>query len=94
MQVTGDKAARDALKHAMVTVGQINQVSAQGRAQAMVGSVTPIDDLLTKVSEWVDRLVGELTRIVRNLAGATSFSVAVGSGVSVTVNFGPFGHQT
>jgi hypothetical protein len=92
MPVTSDQAARAALKHAMVTVGQINQVSSQTRAQAMLGSAAPIDDLLTKLSDWLDRLVAALTKIVRGIADATSFSVSVGTAVSVTVNFGPFGH--
>jgi hypothetical protein len=92
MPVTDDEAARAALRHAIVTVGQINQVSARTRAQAMIGSATPIDDMLVKFSEWVDRLVAALTMIVRGLADAASFSVTVGTAVEVTVNFGPFEH--
>jgi hypothetical protein len=33
--------------------------------------------------------VTELTRIVGELAQATSFSISVGTALSVTVNFGP-----
>jgi len=90
MPVTSDAAARGALKHAMVTVGQINQVSAQARAQAMIGAGGPVDDLLARLSDWLDRLVAALIKIVKNVADATSFSVSVGTAVSVTVNFGPF----
>jgi hypothetical protein len=89
MPVDSDQSARDALTQAMVTVRRINQLSAQAQAQAMMGAGTPMDDILAKLREWFDRLVTELTRIVEKLAQATSFSISVGTALSVTVNFGP-----
>jgi hypothetical protein len=93
MPVTGDKSARGALQHAMVTVGQINQVSTQARAHVTMAAARPIDDLLAKISEWVDRLATALTRIVKHLLNATAFSIEVGSAVTVGVTFGPFGPE-
>ena len=89
IQVSDDQSARKALTHVMVTVTRINQLSAQGRAQAMMGSGAPFDDTLEQLRKWLDRLVRALTRIVGKLDGAASFSVSAGAAVSVTVNFGP-----
>jgi hypothetical protein len=88
MQVSDDQSAREALTHVMVTVIRMNQLSAQAHAQALMGAGAPADDVLGKLGEWLDRLVGALTRIVGKLAGARSFSVSAGSNVSVTVDFG------
>jgi hypothetical protein len=93
MLVDSDQSARDALTQAMVTVRRINQLSAQAQAQAMMGAGAPMDDILAKLREWFDRLVTELTRIVEKLAHATSFSISVGTALSVTVNFGPSAGQ-
>ncbi len=54
-----------------------------------MGAATPVDDILEKLREWLDRLLSALTRIAAKLAGATAFSVTAGSAVSVTVDFGP-----
>ncbi len=87
MHVSDDQSAREAFTHLTVTVSRINQLSARTAAQAMMGAGAPVDDVLEKVRQWVDRLLGALRRIVGKLAGATSFSVSVGSNVSVTVDF-------
>jgi hypothetical protein len=87
MPVTDDQTARDALTHVMVTVSRMNQASAQAQAQAIMGVGAPIDGLLDKLRDWLDRLVDALSQIVAKLVDATSFSVSVGTGVSVTVNF-------
>ena len=71
------------------TVNRINQLSARTQAQAIMGAATPVDDILEKPREWLDRLLSALTQIVAKLAGATAFSVTVGSAASVTVDFGP-----
>jgi len=89
MQVSDDQSARQALTHVMVTVTRINQLSAQGRVQAMMGSGASFDDILEQLRKWLDRLVRALTRIVDKLDGATSFSISAGAAVSVTVTFGP-----
>ncbi|MFZ2057739.1 MAG: hypothetical protein WAV54_10085 [Acidimicrobiales bacterium] len=39
------------------------------------------------------RLPDKLAEIVTNLAKGTSFSITVGTSVTVTVNFPPIGHE-
>lgn len=89
MPVTDDQSAHDALSHVMVTVSGINRLTAQVQAQAMIGGGAPIDAVLDKLRDWLDRLVAALNQIVAKLADATSFSVTVGTGVSVSVTFEP-----
>src|ERR1039457_1649855 len=86
--VSDDQSAREAFTHVMVTVSRISQLPAQ--AQAIMGAGAPVDDILEKLRKWLDRLVSALTRIVENLSDAISFSISVGSNVSVTVDFGRF----
>jgi hypothetical protein len=88
MKIDDDQSAREAFTHAMAAVSRINQLTARTNAQAMMGAGAPADDLLERRRQWLDRLLGALTRIVGQLAGATSFSISVGSNVSVTVDFG------
>lgn len=89
--VSDDQSAREAFTHVVVTVNRINQLSArsQAQAQAIIGTATPVDNILDKLREWLDRLLSALTQIVAKLAGATAFSVKVCSAVSVTIDFGP-----
>jgi NADH:ubiquinone oxidoreductase subunit D len=88
MPVTDDASARAAFVHLSTTVSRVNHLSAQVQAQAMMGAAgAPVDAILAKLSQWLDRLVTAMTRIVAKLADATSFSVSVGSTVSVTVSF-------
>jgi len=93
LPVGSDQSARDALAQAMVTVRRINQLLAQAQAQAMMGAGAPMDEILAKLREWFDRLVTQLTRIVEKLTQATSFSISVGTALSVTVHFGPSASQ-
>ncbi len=83
------RSSSSASRATAVTVNRINQLSARTQAQAIMGAATPVDDILEKLREWLDRLLSALTQIVAKLAGATAFSVTVGSAVSVTVDFGP-----
>jgi hypothetical protein len=53
----------------------------------MGASGAPVEAILARLSQWLDQLVTAMTRIIANLANATSFSVSVGSTVSVTVVF-------
>ncbi|HTX27637.1 MAG TPA: hypothetical protein VME19_11520 [Streptosporangiaceae bacterium] len=88
LDVSDDQSARDAYTHLMTTVSRINQLTARTQAQAMMGAGAPVDEVLEKLRQWLDRMLGVLKRIVENLAGATSFSVSVSTAVSVTVDFG------
>ncbi len=106
MPITDDQSARQALTHAMATVHGISQLAATMSAAPGPATATApetaslpaaaapadplLDPLLDRLRAWVDRLVDALTRIVEKMAGATSFSVLVGTGLSVSVNFGPF----
>lgn len=94
MPVTDDQSARDALTHAMVTVNHINQLSARTQAEALTSAGPLMDGVLGELRTWLDRLVAALTKIVENLAKAASFTISVGTGVSVAVNFGPFGSNS
>lgn len=85
MPVESDESARDALTELLATVGQINAV-APGPEEAFVGG------LVERMKKWIERLIERLSEIVKQLADATSFSISVGTGVSVTVTFGPFEH--
>ena len=100
MPITDDQSARQALTHAMATVHGISQLSAaMSDAPAPETTSLPtaaapanplLDPLLDRLKAWIDRLVDALTKIVQKMAGATSFSILVGTGLSVSVNFGPF----
>jgi hypothetical protein len=87
MTVSDDQSAREAFTHLTSTVTRINQLSARTQAQAMMGAGTPVDDVLEKIRQWLDRLLSALKRIVEKLDGAASFSVSVSTSVSVTVDF-------
>jgi hypothetical protein len=89
MAIRDDLSAREAFTHVMVTVNRINQLLATTQAQAVMGAATPIDKTLEKLRDWLDRLVTAMRRTLAKLAGATAFSVSVGTSVSVTVDFGP-----
>lgn len=96
MPINDDQSARQALTHAMATVSGISQLSATMSAEPAPGTrplataEAPLDPLLDRLRTWIDRLVDALTRIVAKMTGATSFSIMVGTGLSVSVNFGPF----
>jgi hypothetical protein len=88
LQISDDRSAREAFAQVVATVGRISFLSARASAQAMVGPGAPTGDILGRLGAWLDRLTGILTRIVGRLDGATSFSISVGTNVSVTVDFG------
>ena len=72
----------------MVTVSYINHyLSAQARPQTMMGTGELSGSILEKLEKWLDRLLNSLVKIVKKLSNATSFSISVGTGVSVTVDF-------
>jgi hypothetical protein len=88
MPVNDDESARVAFAHVTTTVSRVNLLSAQVQAQALMGAAgAPVDAILAKLSEWVDQLVTAMATIVANLNKAASFSISVGSTVSVTVVF-------
>lgn len=83
--VVDERSARQALSELMSTIAQING-TASGFGARAVGE----DTLADRLQEWVDRLIDKLTEIVEKIAKATSFTITVGTSVSVSVTFGPF----
>jgi hypothetical protein len=86
-----DGSAHKAFAHVVEVVNRINLLLSQVHEQAYSGRIGPSDDVFERLREWIDRLVTKLTEIVTDLADGTSFSITVGTGVSVTVNFPPHG---
>lgn len=83
----GDEAtARQALAYALSAVGGMNQHL--GAAQQPAALPGPVDGIIDKLEDWIKRLVAKLTEIARQLEA--SFSITVGTTVSVTIICGPF----
>jgi len=83
-EVDDQPSAHVALGHALAAVASINDPSGQGGSQSLAGPVADLAELLQK---WLKRLLDKLTEIVKALAHGTTFSLSVGTGVSVTINF-------
>lgn len=88
LTVTDESSAREALGHALATVGAINQGIEQ---QPTYGLSLSSKSIIEQLEQWLKRLVDKLTQIVKALAKGTSFAVSVGTRVSVTINFPPIG---
>ena len=86
--VNDEASAHQALALALSAVGGINQGLAP-LSQDELTSARLSDTVIEKLEDWIKRLVDKLTEIVKQLAKGTSFSISVGTGVSVTVNFAP-----
>ena len=52
---------------------------------------SPVSGMVEKLQEWIKRLLDKLTQIVKALVKGTSFSLSVGTAISVTINFPPMG---
>jgi len=76
-----------ALANAMAAVRGINQGLGMG-AESMIALGNPADAIIKKLHEWIKQLVDTLTEIAKQLKA--TFSLTVGTSVSVTINFGPF----
>ena len=90
MPVVDEGSARAALSELMSTVAQINETASPVGSRA-VGEDGLVGDLAERLKGWIDRLIDKLTEIVEKIAKATSFTITVGTGMSVSVTFGPFG---
>ncbi len=84
-----DDGAHSALAHAMAATNRINDVHGDTSRirERLEGDVSR--DLVDKLDDWIKRLLGALTKIAAQLKA--TFSISVGTGISVTMNFGPFG---
>ncbi|HLN18261.1 MAG TPA: hypothetical protein VK277_16090 [Acidimicrobiales bacterium] len=79
-----ESSAADHLSEIMAIVAGINHAMHADMPDAPLGSLN--NDVLKKLKEWLDKLVGALRTIVKQHAAA-SFSITVGLTVSVTVAF-------
>lgn len=87
MQLDSDGSAHEVIAQTVVLVNHINRTMSRFDTQMATGRSLRSDDILKKLKEWLDQLIGKLTEIVKDLADGTSFSISVGTSVSVTVNF-------
>ncbi len=85
--VNDEATARQALAYALSAVGGMNQglELAQDQSVSVAG---PVDDIVKRLEGWIERLVAKLTEIAKQLKA--SFSITVGTSISVTITCGPF----
>lgn len=88
--VHDEPTAHAALSHALAAIGGMNQGLAAGQQEAR-SLAEPAAGIAGKLEDWIKRLLDKLTEIVKALAKGTSFSLSVGTAVSVTINFPPMG---
>jgi hypothetical protein len=82
-----DDGAHEALAHAMSAVTRINlHVGGEGKGLNLVRDIS--DDVIERFDDWMRRLLAGVTKIAVQLRA--SFSVTVGTAISLTMNFGPF----
>jgi hypothetical protein len=85
--VNDEASAHQALAYAMTAVGSINLGLGASQEQVLTFA-NPVDDILKKLEDWIKRLVAKLAEIAKQLKA--SFSITVGTSVSVTISCGPF----
>ncbi len=91
VNVTDQASAQVALAHAMAAVGTINQGLLPQPAQVSSAMGSPVSGIVEKLQDWIKRLLDKLTQIVKKLVKGTSFSLSVGTTISVTINFPAMG---
>lgn len=89
-RITSQQSAYAELSDIMLTVTLINEYMSQEHQE----QYTRLDSIIEKLKRWLDRLVKKLTEIVEELGDGVSFSISVGTGVSVTVNFPVLGSSS
>ena len=88
MSVEDEASAQQALAYVLSAVGGMNQnLTAAQQPTATLSS--PVNDIVKKLEDWIKRLVTKLTEIATQLKA--SFSITVGTTISVTISCGPFG---
>ncbi|HZC52703.1 MAG TPA: hypothetical protein VE441_09420 [Mycobacterium sp.] len=85
-----DAEAQVALAELLATVAQINAAVPTFRSAATPTDTLGGEELVDRLTTWIKRLADRLSVIVKSLDRATSFSITVGTSLSVTVTFGPF----
>jgi hypothetical protein len=95
--INDEPTARLALALAQVhlAVAEYNEDVAdpegQLHIQGMFGkklTLKPAEDIVAKVQEWLGKLYDAVKKIVQTIAAALTFSITIGSQISVTVQFG------
>jgi hypothetical protein len=84
-----DSEAQEQLAATLASVGQINE-ALEAPSPPVESIMGPVDDITDKLEKWINRLVIKLTAIVKQLGEKATFSLQVGTSVSVTVTLGPF----
>lgn len=84
--------ARRQLSAILVEVAHFNAtldqtVSQLKRNTLAQSSLSVQGGLIDKLEQWIERLKRQLTAIVRRIADAASFSISVGTSLSLTVHF-------
>jgi len=87
--VNDQMSAFAALAHALAAVGAINQGLDPQPAQERGTMTSSVSGILEKLQDWIKRLLEKLTEIVKTFVRGTSFSLSVGTAISVTINFPP-----
>ena len=85
--VNDEATAQQALARTLSAVGSLNQHLAVAEL-TRTALLSPVDDIVKKLEEWINRLVAKLTEIAKQLKA--SFSITVGTSISVTLSCGPF----
>ena len=88
ISVEDEATAQQALAYALSAVGGMNQ-RLSATQQPTASLAMPVDDIVKKLENWIKRLVAKLTEIATKLKA--SFSITVGTTISVTISCGPFG---
>lgn len=87
ISVQDEATAQQALAYLLSAVAGINQ-GLTAAQQPTASLARPVDDIVKKLEDWIKRLVAKLTDIAMRLKA--SFSITVGTTISVTVSCGPF----
>jgi hypothetical protein len=89
--VTNEDTAVAALSQVFASVNGANGELSNPRKDSVSGSNTGSDpdtkDLSDRLKEWLEKLHGTMKAIIHYLPHAASFSVTVGTTISVTMNF-------
>jgi hypothetical protein len=91
LQVVDSTSAYGALSEIMNMVMDMNSGSSRAVHPEVRGStgMDPMSGLMDRLEDWINRCSSKLAEIVEKIPGATSFSIGVGTGVTVSLTFGP-----
>lgn len=78
-----------AIAHAFAAIGAINQQIAPPATtnDLMATSALLGGDLVEKLQAWIERLLNKLREVVKQLADVLTFSLSIGTTVSLTIEF-------